>query len=88
MKAGTPRSISARFATQVFVREQTAVRVCGPSRQALRIKPVLQVDHIKPVARGGAGTIDNLRLLCAYHNRLEAERLMGRSGPPTGVIKA
>jgi 5-methylcytosine-specific restriction endonuclease McrA len=39
---------------------------------------VLQIDHVKPAARGGANTIDNLRLLCAYHNRLEAERLMGR----------
>lgn len=37
----------------------------------------LQVDHIVPVARGGRGTIGNLRLLCAYHNRLEAERLLG-----------
>jgi 5-methylcytosine-specific restriction endonuclease McrA len=42
---------------------------------------VLQIDHIQPVARGGANTIDNLRVLCAYHNRLEAERLMGVGGP-------
>lgn len=38
----------------------------------------LQVDHIQPVARGGTSTIDNLRLLCAKHNRFEAQRLMGR----------
>jgi 5-methylcytosine-specific restriction endonuclease McrA len=49
-------------------------RVCGSTRG-------LQLDHIAPVARGGAGTRDNLRLLCAYHNRLEAARLMGVTGP-------
>ena len=27
--------------------------------------------------RHGAATIDNLRLLCGPHNRLEAEKLMG-----------
>jgi 5-methylcytosine-specific restriction endonuclease McrA len=42
----------------------------------------LQVDHIRPIARGGASTVDNLRILCAQHNRLEGERLMGHSGPP------
>ena len=36
----------------------------------------LQVDHIVPVARGGASTPENLRLLCARHNRYEAKRLM------------
>src|SRR5262245_51593943 len=37
----------------------------------------LQVDHIQPIARGGTSTIENLRLLCAQHNRHAAERLMG-----------
>lgn len=38
----------------------------------------LHVDHIKPVARGGTNDIANLRLLCARHNRLQAEKILGR----------
>jgi 5-methylcytosine-specific restriction endonuclease McrA len=40
----------------------------------------LQIDHIKPLALGGPNTADNLRLLCAYHNRLEAERTLTAGG--------
>jgi 5-methylcytosine-specific restriction endonuclease McrA len=37
----------------------------------------LQIDHIVPFANGGSNALSNLRLLCAHHNRLEAERVMG-----------
>jgi 5-methylcytosine-specific restriction endonuclease McrA len=81
---GNPRQVPARTHDQVFVRDQQCTYVspdgnrCGSTR-------VLQIDHIKPVARGGASTMDNLRLLCAYHNRLESERLMGRRGQRDGL---
>ena len=38
----------------------------------------LQVHHDRPWARGGEETVENLRLLCASHNRLLAERDFGR----------
>ena len=37
----------------------------------------LQVHHERPWARGGQETVDNLRLLCAAHNQLLAERDFG-----------
>jgi 5-methylcytosine-specific restriction endonuclease McrA len=37
----------------------------------------LQIHHEHPWARGGASTPENLRLLCASHNRLLAERDFG-----------
>ena len=37
----------------------------------------LQVHHDWPWARGGQETVDNLRLLCASHNQLLAERDFG-----------
>src|SRR5450432_4878531 len=56
----------------------------------------LQIHHEKPWARGGAPTTENLRLLCASHNRLLAERDFGvahvaarraaRQGPKTETI--
>lgn len=38
----------------------------------------LQVDHILPVAKGGDDRPENLRLLCAAHNQLMAERHFGK----------
>jgi len=37
----------------------------------------LQIHHEKPWAHGGAPTTENLRLLCASHNRLLAEQDFG-----------
>jgi len=37
----------------------------------------LEYDHRTPVARGGASTVENLRLRCRAHNQLEAERTFG-----------
>ena len=51
----------------------------------------LQFDHIKGRAMGGAFTVDNIRLRCGPHNRLEAERLQPtarhrRSEPGPGPL--
>lgn len=37
----------------------------------------LEIDHIKPLAKGGSNEVENLRLLCARHNNLEARREFG-----------
>ncbi|HEU4366377.1 MAG TPA: HNH endonuclease signature motif containing protein [Candidatus Krumholzibacteria bacterium] len=76
------RYISAAVRDQVFVRDRGRCTYSGPNGNRCASTRALQVDHISPVARGGASTCDNLRLLCAYHNRLEAERLMGGRGRP------
>jgi HNH endonuclease len=38
----------------------------------------LELDHVLPVARGGASTADNLRIVCKSHNLLHAEQTFGR----------
>ncbi len=45
-------------------------RQCGSAYQ-------LQLDHRHPFALGGKSDLKNLRLLCAQHNRFEAERIFG-----------
>jgi len=81
---GNPRKMPARTRDQVFVRDKQCTYM-SPDGTKCGSTHVLQIDHITPVARGGAATIDNLRILCAYHNRLESERLMGRRGPRIGL---
>ena len=44
--------------------------VCGST---LRV----EIDHVVPKARGGPPTVENLRLLCAFHNRLAARNAFG-----------
>jgi 5-methylcytosine-specific restriction endonuclease McrA len=39
----------------------------------------LQLDHILPFALGGGNDAENLRLLCANHNRLKAIEVYGQA---------
>jgi hypothetical protein len=43
---------------------------CGCTRR-------LEFDHIRPLARGGASTLDNIRVTCRPHNLLAARRVFG-----------
>jgi hypothetical protein len=72
--------IPARVRDEVFVRDRSQCTYTAPGGRRCGSRSALQMDHILPVARGGPSTAGNLRLLCAYHNRLEAERIMGRAG--------
>jgi 5-methylcytosine-specific restriction endonuclease McrA len=76
-----PRQIPARVRDAVFLRDSGKCAFVGKTGRKCESTTALQVDHVVPVARGGAATPDNLRLLCAYHNRLEAERLLGKRMP-------
>ncbi len=44
--------------------------VCGSRLRA-------EIDHIDPKARGGAATIERLRVLCRFHNDLAARQAFG-----------
>ncbi|HEX5133029.1 MAG TPA: HNH endonuclease signature motif containing protein [Candidatus Krumholzibacteria bacterium] len=72
-----PRQIPRRVRDDVFARDQGRCTFVGPDGRRCEATRALQIDHILPVARGGGAAIENLRLLCAQHNRLVAERLFG-----------
>ncbi len=38
----------------------------------------LEFDHVRPLARGGQTSVDNLRMRCRAHNFHEAERVYGK----------
>jgi 5-methylcytosine-specific restriction endonuclease McrA len=72
------RHIPATVQDQVYTRDNGRCSFVSPDGTRCNSSWNLQIDHIVPYARGGGHTIDNLRLLCAKHNRLEAERIYGR----------
>jgi hypothetical protein len=81
-KAGDKTSTSERYIPQairdeVYRRDENRCTYVSKNGRRCTATAGLQVDHIKPIARGGKTTIDNLRLLCAQHNRYAAKRLMG-----------
>jgi 5-methylcytosine-specific restriction endonuclease McrA len=79
-----PRHIPAMVRDTIFVRDRGRCTFIGPTGQRCGSTHALQVDHVVPVAHGGAATPDNLRLLCARHNRIEAERILGGFRLPHG----
>jgi hypothetical protein len=66
----TQRQVFARDGHQCTFVSDDGVRCPARGR--------LQIDHILPRAKGGDDRIENLRLLCAAHNQLMAERHFGR----------
>lgn len=63
---------------EVFVRDAGQCTFVGWNGIRCRCTKDLQLDHIKPFAVGGTHDSSNLRLLCGAHNRLAAEKAMGR----------
>jgi 5-methylcytosine-specific restriction endonuclease McrA len=62
------RSIPQDIKIAVSVRDSGRCVLCGSTED-------LQYDHIFPWSRGGLTTVDNLQLLCGYHNRLKSDSL-------------
>ncbi len=83
-----PRHVAAAVKNEVFTRDTGRCTYVGADGRRCASTQALQFDHIQPVARGGSGTPGNLRLLCAYHNRLEAERILGARGRFQGAQRA
>ncbi len=77
------RYVAAALKDEVFTRDQGRCTYVGATGKRCTSTRALQIDHVQPIARGGEGNAGNLRLLCAYHNRLEAERILGSMGNPT-----
>ncbi|GEJ59102.1 HNH endonuclease [Anaeromyxobacter diazotrophicus] len=72
-----PRHVLAEVKRAVWKRDGARCQwrmasggICGSTTR-------LQLDHVVPVARGGASTVENLRVCCAFHNQLAAREEFG-----------
>ena len=72
------RTIPAEARRAVRERDGGRCAHVGPTGHRCESRAV-EFDHIVPIAKGGASTIDNVRLLCRPHNQLAAEQEFGRT---------
>jgi hypothetical protein len=73
------RCIPAAIRDQVFARDGSRCTFVGTTGKRCSETERLEIDHVKPFARGGTNDAANLRLLCRAHNRLAAEREFGQA---------
>jgi hypothetical protein len=77
--AQTSRHIPARVKEAVWVKDKGRCAFVGPGDRRCNSTHNLQFDHFPiPFARGGPSTANNLRLLCAKHNRHTAGEVFGK----------
>jgi hypothetical protein len=67
---------------RVAERDRFRCAYCMTSRRV--VGPVLEIDHIVPLARGGGSIEDNLCLACPMCNGHKADRIAGQD-PETGL---
>jgi len=67
------RALSTRARFAIFKRDGYRCRLCGATADD---GARLEVDHIRPVARGGASTPSNLWTLCRECNSGKSDRLL------------
>ncbi len=71
------RHIPAPVRRAVWERDGGRCAFVGESGRRCEAREQLEYDHVTPVARGGAATVEGVRLLCRAHNQLAAERAYG-----------
>ncbi len=71
----SPRYISSSLRREVWRRAAHRCEMRLFSGMRCSRTHLLQIDHLHPVAWGGASTADNLQLLCAVHNQLKSDQL-------------
>ena len=71
------RCISANVRREVAERDGHRCSFVSSTGHRCTCRRRLEFDHLKPVARGGASTVENVRLLCRAHNQHVAELALG-----------
>ncbi len=62
---------------QVWMRDKGRCTFVSDSGRRCSAEGTLDIDHKMPLGKGGATTLENLRLLCPAHNQYEADRVFG-----------
>jgi hypothetical protein len=71
------RHIPVHVRRAVRERDQGQCTFVNDTGHRCSARKLLELDHIDPVARGGAATVENIRLRCRAHNQFEADCMFG-----------
>ena len=71
------RAIPNAVKREVATRDELRCTYVSPQGRRCTSQAFLQLHHVEAWAKGGADSVENLRLLCASHNALLAERDFG-----------
>ena len=72
-----PRCVPAEVRRTVWQRDRGQCTFVSEHGKRCEARKGLEFDHIQAVARGGAATVNNLRLRCRAHNQYTAECTFG-----------
>ena len=75
--AARPRYIPAAVRREVWLRDGRRCQYPLDSGGTCDATARLELDHLVPVALGGPSTAANLRVVCAFHNRVAARAALG-----------
>ena len=82
------RYIPKAVKQEVWKRDKGRCAFVSSNGKRCNGKYLVQYDHyLVPYARGGPRAVDNLRLLCAKHNRYTAEQVYGKANIKKHYIK-
>jgi hypothetical protein len=87
-RAGKREHISNATRRAVVERDGLRCTFVGDDGQRCEAAAFLQLHHERAWALGGGSAVDNLRLLCAPHNRFCAERDFGRAHVERAIEKS
>tara|TARA_B100001105_G_C21973160_1_gene265798 strand:- start:58 stop:480 length:423 start_codon:yes stop_codon:yes gene_type:complete len=73
-RLGRRQQISGDVRHAVYVRDNYRCRMCGKGDEDYD----LQIDHIKPVSKGGTNHIHNLQTLCEDCNKEKGNKYKGK----------
>ena len=62
--------VSNKMRFAIYERDGYRCRICGASQRYA----YLEIDHIKPIAKGGKSTYDNLQTLCHRCNKIKSDK--------------
>ncbi|ACL66948.1 HNH nuclease [Anaeromyxobacter dehalogenans 2CP-1] len=77
VRPSRPDHVPAHVRREVWARDGGRCTFPLPSGEPCGSTHQLELDHVVPLARGGASTADNLRIRCRGHNLEEARRVLG-----------
>lgn len=80
--------IPAPIRRAVWARDGGRCTFVGSEGIRCTSRRMLEIDHRIPRASGGAGSVENLRLLCRPHNDAERRRLLGEGRLSTDLARA